>query len=92
MTLSNKPITLSTLSDSLKDFDFSNGERYIFSRTYDIREEDGIESLDQDSANAAACVEELGLSYDINSRHYYTVVNGDHITEMVAVTWVFWRG
>ena len=84
-------MTLSTLNDKLKDFDFSAGDNYIFSRTYDIREEDGLTSLDQDSADAAACVTELGLSYDIKARHYSTVIDGDRITDMVAVTWEFFK-
>ena len=87
-------MTLSTLSDKLKDFDFSAnemGDTYTFTRTYDIREEDGLTSLDKDSADAAACVTELGLSYDINARHYSTVVNGDRITDMVEVMWEFWK-
>ena len=82
---------LSTLSDKLKDFDFSAGDNYTFTHTYDIREEDGLTSLDKDSADAAACVEELGLSYDINARHYSTVSDGDRITDMVAVTWEFFK-
>ena len=84
-------MTSSTLNDKLKDFDFSAGDNYIFSRTYDIREEDGLTSLDKDSADAAACVTELGLSYDINARHYSTVIDGDRITDMVAVTWEFFK-
>ena len=84
-------MTSSTLSDKLNEFDFSAGDNYTFSRTYDIREEDDLASLDQDSADAAACVLELGLSYDINARHYSTVIDGDHITDMVSVTWEFWK-
>ena len=84
-------MTLSILSDKLKDFNFNDGDNYTFTRTYDIREEDGLTSLDKDSEDAAACVKELGLSYDINSRHYSTVIDGDHITDMVSVTWEFWK-
>ena len=82
-----------TLSDKLKDFDFSNGERYVFSHTYDIQNEmdGGAEAIDSDSADAAACVKELGLSYDINARHYSTVIDGDQITDMVEVSWYFWK-
>ena len=84
-------MTSLTLNDKLKDFDFSAGDNYTFSYTYNIREEDGLALLDQDSADAAARVDELGLSYDINARHYSTVIDGDHITDMVAVTWEFWK-
>ena len=84
-------MTSSTLNDKLKDFDFSAGNNYIFSRTYDICEEDGETSLDKDSVDAADCVKELGLSYDINARHYSTVVNGDRITDMVEVEWKFFK-
>ncbi len=83
-------MTSSTLTDTLKQFDF-DGEDYHFSHTYDIREGGGLAQLDKDSADAADCVKELGLSYDINARHYSTVVNGDSITDMVDVTWKFWR-
>ena len=84
-------MTSSTLSDKLNEFDFSAGDNYTFSRTYDICEEDDLASLDKDSEDAAACVKELGLSYDINARHYSTVIDGDRITDMVEVTWEFWR-
>ena len=84
-------MTSLTLNDKLKDFDFSAGDNYTFSYTYNIREEDGLALLDQDSADAAASVDELGLSYDINARHYSTVIDGDHITDMVSVTWEFWK-
>ena len=83
---------LSTLSDKLKDFDFSAGDNYTFTHTYDIREEDGLTSLDKDSADAAACVEELGLSYDSNARHCSTVIHGDRITGRAPGTWGCWNG
>jgi len=83
-------MTFSTLYDKLKEFDFV-GEDYTFSYKYDIRTENDVELLDNDAADALSCVESLNLSYDINARHYSTVVNGDRITDMVEVTWKFWR-
>lgn len=80
-----------TLYDDLKEFDFSDGAKYTFDCEYDLRNDDHIELLDNDSADASSCVEKLGLSYDINARHYSTVVDGDRITDMVSVEWVFWK-
>lgn len=84
-------MTSSTLNDKLKDFDFSGGEYYIFTNKYNISEGNELELLDNDSDAAASCVKELGLSYEINSRHYSIVVDGDHITDMVEVGWEFWK-
>ena len=93
-----KKETAVTLTDKLKSFDFSGGERYTFAQKYDIRDgvcasllDDDSSDLDDDSADAAFCVKEFGLSYDINSRHYSTVIDGDQITDMVEVTWEFWK-
>lgn len=83
-------MTSLTLSDTLNEFDF-DGEDYLFGNSYDIREESGLAQLDQDSTDAADCVKELGLSYDINARHYSTVINGDQITDMVDISWRFWK-
>ena len=83
-------MTDKSLANTLNEFDFC-GEDYTFSRTYNIREESGMVLLDADSIDAASCVRELGLSYDINARHYSTVVDGDHITDMVEVAWRFWK-
>lgn len=82
-----------TLYDDLKDFDFNvgGGARYTFNCEYDLRGETGIQLLDNDSADASSCVKKLGLSYDINARHYSTVEDGDRITDMVSVEWTFWR-
>ncbi len=87
-------MTLSTLWHALNKFDFDTcnyKEAYTFSYKYDIRSENDVDLLDMDSADAVSCVEKLNLSYDINARHYSTVVNGDRITDMVEVTWKFWR-
>ena len=80
-----------TLFDTLNEFKFSDGERYVFVRNYDLRVPDRVDLLDRDSADAAWCVEKLCLSYDINARHYSTVVDGDHITDMVEIKWEFWK-
>ena len=80
-----------TLTDKLKSFDFSGGERYTFAQKYDIRDGVCANLLGCDSEEAAFCVKKLGLSYDINSRHYSTVIDGDQITDMVEVTWEFWK-
>lgn len=78
-----------TLYDKLEEFDFSNGKKYLFKCVYDLKKDDDIELLDNDSADASTCVKKLGLNYDINSRHYSNVVDGDRITDMVEVTWEF---
>ena len=80
-----------TLLDSLNKFDFSDGEKYVFVSTYDLRNIDDADLLDNDSADAASCVGKFGLSHDINARHYSTVIDGDHITDMVDIKWEFWK-
>lgn len=79
------------LHDELKEFDFSSGARYIYDCEYNLCDKYHVELLDSDSADAASCVESLGLSYDINARHYSTVIDGDRITDMVKVEWEFWK-
>jgi len=78
------------LYKTLSEFDYSDGEKCKVNNKYDLRNEDDLASLDDDSADAASCVEKLCLSYDINARHYSTVVDGDRITDMVDVQWTFW--
>ncbi len=80
-----------SLRDTLNEFDFSDGAKYTFDCEYDLCNDDHQILLDRDSAAAASCVESLGLSYDINARHYSTVIDGDRLTEMVGVTWEFWK-
>lgn len=80
-----------TLYDKLREFDFDGGQHYVFGCSYDLRDEDDVELLDNDSADAASCVESLGLSYDITAGHYSTVVDGDRITDAVNVVWEFWK-
>lgn len=80
-----------SLHDTLNEFDFNDGVRYTFDAEYDLRNDDHIKSLDDDSADAASCVESLGLSYDINARHYSTVEDGDRITDWVRVEWEFYK-
>ena len=84
-------MSLWTLYDNLKEFDFSLGEHYVFVCEYDLRDEADLDLLDSDSADAAACVKTLGLNYNINSRHYSTVLDGDSITDMVSVEWEFYK-
>lgn len=84
----------SILWDNLLAFDFSGGLKYVFKSHYDLRDkfdDDGVQRLDADSADANTMVDRLGLNYDINARHYSTVVDGDRVTNMVEIEWSFWK-
>jgi len=81
----------SRLTEELTLFDFSTGEKFVYVETYDVTDEENVKLLDGDSADASALVAAMELNYDINARHYSTVIDGDHIVDMVEVEWRFWK-
>jgi len=82
---------MKNLYDKLKAFDFSDEVRFIYSSEYDLTNNDDVELIDNDSADANACVKALDLSYTIDAKHYSTCVRGDRSHDMVTVIWEFWR-
>lgn len=75
----------------LKEFDFSDGAKFLHSVEYDLTENDDVERLDNDSADGSSCVRILDLSYSIDAKHYSTYTKGRRYPDMVTVIWKFWR-
>ena len=82
----------SQLHDILAEFDFSGGKKHTYSNHYNILFEADTQLLDEDSADANTMVKKLGLSYDVNARHYCTVVKGEYLIDMIEIEWTFWIG
>lgn len=79
------------MSNHLTDFDFDTDGIFIHKSNYNLTSEEGIQQLDNDSNDSHKIIKALKLDYDIHSRHYSTVFDGDRIVDMVEVTWKFWR-
>jgi len=65
-------------------------ERLLVSEEYDLTNEDDIQRLDADSADAKLVVDRLNLNYTINARHYATVEDDETIVDRVELKWEFW--
>jgi len=81
----------SNLFDDLDNFDFSTGERFNYSCEYDLTQDDYVTKMDNDSADALSMVKKHSLSYDISARHTSRCVDGERETDLVTVSWSFWR-
>jgi hypothetical protein len=47
--------------------------------------------FDKDCADSHKFFTELGLKYEISSRHWCTVTDSDRVEDMVSVHWEFWK-
>jgi len=79
------------LVEQAKVFDFSTGERFVFTSDYDLTVEEEVYLLEEHSGKAHALVLDRGLNYDIKAHHYSTVEDGDRIVDRVVLTWEFWK-
>jgi len=89
--MGKKTNSLDKLYEALLSFDFSNGAEFNYVMQYDLRKEDDVQLLDNDSDDAHSVVLDRGLSYDIDAKHKSTVEGGDRITDWVCIKWRFWK-
>jgi hypothetical protein len=72
--------------EDIIDHDWSDGKRVTFFQEYDLKDDNYIQLLDADSADANTMVKLHDLNFDVSTRHYK--FGG---AEKIGIEWTFWK-
>lgn len=84
-------MTTEELSNTITYFDFDVGKELKITKEYNLDEAEWDVEMELDSSAVQNAISGRGLSYSVNAKHGYNMVEGIRKEDYCVVKWVFWK-